>query len=399
MRKRWWLIPLGFAAVGFGAYKLTRPLSVSVVAVIRGIAVDAVYATGTVEAEDRVDVKAKTSGSIAELLVREGNQVKKGDLLARIDNPVVSFELKRGEIEAKAASAQAGSKGPQLQMLQAQANAVQVELAIARKDLERLDELVKRGAVAEAEVDRARSRVQQLEANLAANDAQQRAQRIDLGANAARMAASLQSLASRVNDTEVRAPMDGVVLIRRVEPGEVVAVNQPLFRVGDTRRLILEVAVDEADVSRIHDGRDGSPPSAAAVSLLAFGATIFRGKVFEILPDANRERKAFLAKVRLDAPPAGLRSGMTAEVNVIAQEKPGVLLVPTDALQEDKVWVVQGEKLEHREVKVGLRDLLKVEVVDGLKEGERVVLTRSEKLAEGKRVLATEKPADLLGAR
>jgi RND family efflux transporter MFP subunit len=399
VNKSWLAVPLGLVVAGGVVYRVTRPIPVVVAPVVRGTAVDAVYATGTVEAEDRVDVKAKTSGSVADLLVREGSAVKKGDLLARIDNPVVSFELKRGKAEAAAAAAQAGPSGPQLQALRAQAAAVQAELSVARKDLERLEGLARSGALPEAEVDRARARVQQLEANLSANEAQQRALRIDLGANAARTAASLQSLASRVEDTEVRAPMDGVVLGKRVEPGEVVAVNQTLFRIGDTRRLILEVTVDEADISRVHDGRDGGPPSVAAVSLLAFGATIFPGKVFEILPDANRERKAFLAKVRLDAPPPGLRSGMTAEVNVIASEKPGVLLVPTDAVQEGSVWAVRGDKLARQEIRVGMRDLLRVEVVEGLAEGERVVLQRSDKLAEGKRVVATEKPADRGGGR
>ncbi len=399
MKKSWLVVPLGMGVASVVAYKVTRPTPVVVVPVVRGTAVDAVYATGTVEAEDRVDVKAKTSGSIAELLVNEGSVVKKGDLLARIDNPVVSFELKRGKVDATAAAAQAGPRGPQVQALEAQAAAVASELASARRDLERAEGLVKSGALAEVELDRARTRVQQIEANLAANEAQRRALRIDLGASAARAAANLQSLTSRVADTEVRSPMDGVVLLRRVEPGEVVAINQTLFRVGDTRRLILEVMVDEADVSRVNSGEEGRPGSVAAVSLLAFGATIFRGKVFEVLPDANRERKAFLAKVRLDAPPPGLRSGMTAEVNVIASERPGVLLVPTDAVQEGSVWAVREGKLARQPVKLGLRDLLKVEVTEGLQEGAQVVVNRPDSLAEGKRVVATEKPASTAGGR
>lgn len=393
MKKRWLAVPLALAVGGLVAYRATRPVPVTVAAVTRGTAVDAVYATGTVEAEERADVKARTTGSV-ELLVREGARVKKGDLLARIDNPSVSFELKRGRVDASAAAAQAGAQGPQSQALRAQAAGVAADLALARRDLERVEGLVKGGALAESEVDRARTRVQQLEASLAANEAQQRSLRIDLGANAARQAANLQTLATRVSDTEVRSPLDGVVLGRRVEPGEVVTVNQTIFRVGDASRLILEVTVDEADVARVHDGADGQPPSVAAVSLLAFGQAIFRGKVFEVLPDANRERKAFLAKVRLDTPPPGLRSGMTAEVNVIASERPGVLLIPTDALADGQVWAVRGGKLARQPVQLGLRDLLRTEVTGGLAEGDLVALDKGDKLAEGRRVLAVERPAD-----
>lgn len=393
VKKRWLLVPAVLILGGLGAYRWTRPVPVTVVVVSRGTAVDAVYATGTVEAEERVDVKARTLGSV-ELLVREGSRVKKGELLARIDNPAVGYELKRGRVDASAAAAQAGSQGPQQQALRAQADAIAADLAMARRDLERAEGLVKGGAVPEVEAERARSRVQQLAASLAANEAQQRSLRIDLGANAARQAANLQTLTTRVTDTEVRSPLDGVVLGRRVEPGEVVAVNQTLLRVGDTRRLILEVTVDEADVARVHDGHDGKPASVAAVSLLAFGPAVFRGEVFEVLPDANRERKAFLAKVRLRDAPAELRSGMTAEVNIIASERPGVLLIPTDAIQDGQVWAVRDGKLARQAVQVGLRDLLRTEVTGGLAEGERVVVERSDKLAEGRRVQPNERPAD-----
>lgn len=396
MKARW--VFVGALAVGGGlfAYRTTRPVAVTAVAVTRGTAVDAVYATGTVEAEDRVDVKAKTSGSVAELLVKEGSRVKKGDLLARIDNPAVAFELRRGRVDASAAAAQGGSQAPQLQALKAQALAISADLSVARKDLERIESLVKSGAVSDAEADRAKARVLQVEGQLAANEAQQKALRIDLSANVARQAANVQTLASRVADTEVRAPLDGVVLSKRIEIGEVVSVNQTLFRVGDTSRLVLEVAIDEADVSKVHDGAAGKPSSLAVVSLLAFGQQVFSGKIFEILPDANRDRKAFLVKVKLENPPAGMRSGMTAEVNVVAAERPGVLLVPTDAVDNGQVWVVRGGKLAQQKVSIGLRDLIRAEVTEGLAEGELVVTDKPDKLTVGKRATVTERKPDRL---
>lgn len=97
------LVPL--VAVGGIVAKKLAPLPVVATRVVRGTAVEAVYATGTVEAESRVFVRAKVGGSVAELLVKEGAVVKKGDLLARIDNPVVSYDLERGQAELVAASA------------------------------------------------------------------------------------------------------------------------------------------------------------------------------------------------------------------------------------------------------------------------------------------------------
>ena len=86
--------------------------------------------------------------------------------------------------------------------------------------------------------------------------------------------------------------------------------------------------------------------SPAAVSLYAFPRDVFRGQVFDILPDANRDRKAFLAKVRLEQPPPGLRSGMSAEVNVIAREEEGVLLAPSEAEAEGSVWTVRDGRAQ-----------------------------------------------------
>ena len=280
-------------------YAHLRAADAAVTSVVRGKAMDAIYATGTVEAEERVFVRAKTSGSVAELLVREGAKVRRGDLLARIDNPTAAFDLKRGQADRGAASAMAAADSPQIDARRAQAAAIEADRTIARQELERAERLAESKSIAPAEVDRARSRVAQLEASFAANEAQLRALRIDLSANAARQTAQVQSLASRVADAEVRSPIDGVVLSRAIAVGEVVTVNQPLFKIGDTTSLVLEVSVDEADVARVHDGTDeGAEPSEVAVSLTRSPGRRLRGTVFEVMPDANRERKAFLTKVR-----------------------------------------------------------------------------------------------------
>jgi len=375
-----------------------KPVKVTAVPVVRGKAIDAVYATGTVEAEDRVQVKAKTTGSIAEIRVKEGAIVKKGDLLARIDNPVVSYDLKRGKADLSAASAQSGADAPRLLSLRGQWKSTDAELGAARKELGRLEKLGETGSISSAELDRGRARVAELEGAVAANEAEQRAMRIDLSANAQRQAATVESLASRVADTDVRAPLDGVVLSKFVEVGEVVGINQPLFKVGDTRKLLLEVSVDEADIGKVRDAKSGTAPSLVAVSLYAFPKQIFAGKVDEILPDANRDRKAFLVKVVFDDPPGGLRSGMSAEVNIVAGQHDGALLAETSAISEDGVWIVEDGHASRRPVKVGVRDLLRAEILLGVKEGDLVVVAGQDGLSDGKRVTASVKNPDKLEA-
>jgi HlyD family secretion protein len=385
---------------GMVAARWWRPVDVVVTPVVRGRVVDAVYATGTVEAERRVVVKARVAGPVTALAVSDGDAILAGQLLCRIDNPAAAFELKRSQFEATAAEAQAGKGAPQLASLRAKGDSLEAQLRAAEREAERSDGLVKKGAAVHADWERARDQVTQLTAQLDGLRAEERAQRIDLDANAGRAQATMRSLASKLSDADVRAPQEGVVLARFVEPGEVVAVNQPLFKVGDPKKLLLEVTIDEADVGRVHDGSDGQPASAVAASLHAFPGRAFGGHVIKVMPDADREKKSYLAKIRLDQAVAGLRSGMTAEVNILITEKSGALLVPADAIKDGQVWRIAAGHAERRKLTVGIHDLLRAEVLSGLGEGDSVVMGGQELLArDGMRVRATEDAPDPLAGK
>lgn len=376
------------AGAVFVIHHMTRPASVTVTPVGRGAAVDAVYATGTVEAVDRVTVKARVAGAIITLNVQEGDRVKKGDVLAVVDARPLEAELARVEAEARAADAQAAAGAPQLAVLEAQGRALAAELATARDDRDRSVNLAATGSVPPVEVERATTRVAVLEAQLAASQSQRRALRIELTARAAGSNAAVRSTAARLADAEMRAPIDGVVLSRHVEPGEVVAVNQPLLRIGEVQRLILECQIDEADVAQV------SPGKRAAISLYAFPDKVFRGRVTEVLPDADRIKKSFLVKIAFDEPPAGLRSGMTAEVNVIVDERPNVLLAPVDAVDPTgAAWIIVDGRAQRRQVRTGVHDLSRVELVAGVEEGEQLVIAGGDALEQGRRVRATVQPA------
>jgi len=349
-------------AVAGGAFEL-RAIPVTATPIVRGTAVDAVYATGTVEPLDRVVVKARASGPV-DLKVREGAHVHKGDLLAVIDSPALKHDLARGQADLWAASHQAGRKGPQLAMLKAQARSLEADLNTVRGERGRVLSLVTSGSSPQADLDRLVDRTAALEAQLAANAAQQDALEIDLTARALGSSAAVDSLAARLSDTEVRAPMDGVVLARFVEPGEVAMINTPLVKLGTTDNLILECAIDEADIGRVTIGKN------VAISLYAFPQAVYRGEVFEILPDADREKKTFLTKVKLVDPPPGL--------------------LPADAIDSaGSVFVIAGDRAQRRTPQLGIHDLLRVELLGGLAEGDQVIVGGAESLREGARVRVT----------
>jgi RND family efflux transporter MFP subunit len=376
---------------GVFAYTQLRRTDVVVTPVVRGRAVDAVYATGTVEADDRVVVKARLSGSVAECLVREGDAVKKGDLLARLDNPGVTFALTRGRTQLAAASKQAGAQSPQLAGLASQAASIRAEIDLVRAEVERAKSLAASGSASSVDLDKLQTRLAQLESQLRANAAQQQALGIDLDANAAQLAESVKALASQVTDTEVRSPLDGVVLRKTTSSGEVVAVGQTLFEIGDTSKLVLKIAIDEADVATV----SADPPSSAVASLYAFAGRAFTGKVTRIFPDADRATKSFVAYVKLDAPPVGLRSGMSSEVNIVVAQKDDVLIAPMEAIDGGFAWVVSSGVAHRRPVTLGIHDLLRAEVERGLGEGDLVVVDGQGALSDGARV-ATRSTATAL---
>jgi HlyD family secretion protein len=368
-------IPLlvGGAALG---YQFMHRMEVASARVIRGSVIDAVYASGPVEPMDRVAIKARVSGPIGALPVRVGDRVRKGERVARVTDPALGFDVARGRADLKAARDRY-RLAPQVAALSHQAAALQAQLDQARTDLSRNERLNRQGAGTQQDLERARTPVATLEAQIAANRAQQEDVRITLHADARRESAGVAALRAHARDVDVYSPMDGVVLSRHVELGEMVAVQQVIFRVGDVSHLWIESRVDEADIGRV---RTEMP---AAVRLYAFPGRTFHGKVARILPEADHERKSFEVDIDLAEPVPGLRAGMTAEVNIIIEERGGAILVPADAVRERHVWVAHDGLLQRREVEVGVRDLLRIEVLRGLEEGEQVVLEDEGRLRDG----------------
>ncbi|HEY2367734.1 MAG TPA: biotin/lipoyl-binding protein, partial [Polyangiaceae bacterium] len=148
------------AVAGAAAARSARAVDVTAVKIVRGRAVDAIYATGTVEAEHRVTVKAKIAGPISALHAHEGDVVKAGDLLAHVDNPAASYDLDRGRVEAASASAQTA---PRVSSARARVDTLDVQIAAAKRELGRVHALVATNALASTEEDRARDHVTELE--------------------------------------------------------------------------------------------------------------------------------------------------------------------------------------------------------------------------------------------
>lgn len=329
MKNRRFLIVAAIAvALAAGGWWWTIGLAPKVAAVPAklGIAVEIVYATGGVEPVTWAKVASLVRGRIVYICHCEGQDKKQGDLLARLD-----------EHEARAA----------LKELKAREE-------FLKREMTRVSELITRGAATTQAYERASMELGQVQGLI-----------------------SVQN--ERISEYTIVAPMDGLVLRRDGETGEIAEVGQVLFRVGVPKPLQVVAEVNEEDIPRVKVGQ------TVLFRTDAFPERRLEGKVSEITPMGDVAAKTFRIKVALpdDTP---LHPGMSVEANVITREKPNALLIPADALLGSAVFVVRGSRVRKQEVQIGIRGAREVEVLAGLKEGERVASPAPTGLSDGARV-------------
>jgi RND family efflux transporter MFP subunit len=179
--------------------------------------------------------------------------------------------------------------------------------------------------------------------------------------------------------------MDGVVLRRDGEIGEIAESGQILFRIGVPKPLQVVAEVNEEDIPRVALGQ------SVLFRTDAFPDRRLEGKVRELTPMGDVTAKTYRVKIALpdDTP---LKPGMSVEANVVTREQPNALLVPTDALQGNSVYVLNGDRAHKREVKVGIRGTRSAEIMSGLAEGDRVVVPASADLVDGGSVRVVRRP-------
>jgi RND family efflux transporter MFP subunit len=195
----------------------------------------------------------------------------------------------------------------------------------------------------------------------------------------------------KIADYTIIAPMDGVVLRRDGEIGEIAEAGQILFRIGVPKPLQVVAEVNEEDIPRVVVGQK------VLFRTDAFPNRLLEGTVREATPMGDPVAKTYRIKVALpeDTP---LKPGMSVEANVVTREKPGALLIPAEAAQGtgpqgSTVFVINGDRAERRAITVGIRGTRMIEVLSGLSEGDRVVQPFPVALRSGGRVRIIEQEA------
>jgi RND family efflux transporter MFP subunit len=360
---------------------------------------------GRVEASKKAELAFQVPGLLAQLPVREGQTVAKGELIAQLRQDEFQARLKtlQGQLDqARAAlrALQSGERPEQQRRLEAQVRAAEAKLANARTELNRNERLLRSGAVAREEFDRSRTlfRVAQEEhrAALEMLDKGTVAREEDLEAQEAQV----RGLEGRVveaqvqlEDSTLHAPYDGVIAKRFAEPNQNVRANEPVVKFQDVDEI--DVAVDVPEAVMTADLR-----SAEIVQMLAefSGAPGLQFPVHlaEIAQRADPATRTFRVRVSMKSPPdVNLLPGMTGTVTVTyrrARILGDRILVPISAVFKDPtgeqvVWVVGPEEtVARRPVKLGEATGGRIEILDGLQPGDRIAAAGVTFLREGMKV-------------
>lgn len=332
MRKHWliWLVlALGLAAGVAGIAWLRQPLRVAVVHPGYGPAVQAVYATGTVEPAIMMPIAPRLGARIVSLAVDEGAIVTKGQVLAQLE----SDDLRNNVVQLAA------------------------QEEYARRQYLRYEALVKGGVVARQTFDQARANW--------------------LAARAATAASRAQ-----IGYMTLVAPTAGRIIKRDGEVGQFLPVNQPLFWLSCLSPLRISAEVDEEDIALVAVGQQ------VLIRADAFPGQTFRGHVQQVTPKGDSIARSYRVRILFDGK-VPLQVGMTAETNIVTRHKPHALLVPATAVSGNAVWLVRDGRLKRQAVTTGIVGKDATEIVDGLTAADSVVLNPDPSFENGARVVGT----------
>jgi HlyD family secretion protein len=380
-RKRLWLI-LGFVliAIVLGGWVLARrgadTTEVQVATVGHEDLQAKVTANGKVQAQKKVDLSATIPGQITHLAVKEGDRVKKGQFLLQID-----------QINPRATARSAESS---LQALEHDFESARASLEQARADFRRADGQHRAGILAESDFDKARTGLA-----MAQQAVEGSRRRVD------QARATMEGARDTLAKTTLLAPMDGIITAKQVEEGEVAVIgvqNSPgtvLLTISDMSTVESEMEVDETSIPSVHVGQE------ARISIDAYPNQTFAGVVTEVgsspitpaVGATANDAIKFKVKVRIENPPPDIKPGLSVQADILTGFRAKALVVPIQALvvrepehkpgsppassaprEVEGVYVKDGGKARFQAIKTGLLGELTVEVLQGLKGGESLIV-------------------------
>jgi len=392
-KKRVLVVLAAVIVIGGGAWSLATLSGAStnidpskIATVESGIMVRSVVATGKVEPITKVEIKSKANGIIEHLLVDVDNVVQPGQILAELDKENLTARLR--EARANLQAAEAAREAAVAQLKKNEIEAESPDVAFARRNHERAQQLAQQKLVSQSQLDEASSALEQAENRQRAAGGQlviAQARVTEATANVAQARAAVERAEEELANATIRAPIRGTVLSRDLEVGSPVSsilnlgANATLIMtLGDIDRVFVRGKVDEADIGRVQLGQP------ARITTETFRDKLFEGRVTQISPIGVEKDNVttFQVEVSIENPGKELKANMSANAEIILEQFPNSLLMPEaavtyDAQKHSYVDVVDpGSKTGRRRmpVSVGVGNGTRIQVLSGLKAGDKIVL-------------------------
>jgi RND family efflux transporter MFP subunit len=328
------------------------------------IATNAVSGSVIVQAEYAMELKSEVPGRVISTNLEIDKRVKAGDLLLQLDTGdlLVEIEKTQSELEAARRKREAGS-------------GYSFEVAAEKENLTELERQNKLGLVSDVDVTRQRRRVAVAQ------------QKLDLDLIASKLAvetleSTLKGQQRRVQKMTLRADFDGIVARVDARTGDLISSGAPIAQLISTSRTV-EGRLSEENIAGVKVGQK------AIVSFLSYGDERFDAKVSKVLSTSDPQTQRYVIHLEIDPkqlPPARLVPGITGEMSVIIDEHPAKAIVARRALFGNKLFVVKDGRVELRTVKLGYVSLSAVEILEGVTEGELVIVDQLDRFSDGKAV-------------
>lgn len=367
------LLCVGAVALYVGFFKKDDKAQLATQNIVRMNIDQSIEAVGEVYAKEQVDVGAQVSGQITKLYVQIGDKVKAGDLIAQIDKDKQQNDLDITKAQLASTKANLESK--------------KVALEIASSQYQREQKLYSNKATSLENLETLKNNFYGLKASVA-----------DLNAQVVQLEITLKNAEKDLGYTTITAPMDGIIINVAVDEGQTVNANQStptIVKIANLDEMEIRMEIAEADVSKIKVG------TAVKFSILNDPEKKYEAKISSIDPantttsDAKSNSSSsstsssstsaiyYYAKVFVKNRDNFLRIGMSVENSIVIKSAPNALAVPTYAIKNDKggyfVELLRGGQIIKSYVKIGIKDSINTQILDGVSENDLLVLSSSAK--------------------
>ncbi|AHM58185.1 RND family efflux transporter, MFP subunit (plasmid) [Peptoclostridium acidaminophilum DSM 3953] len=357
-----------------------------------------VIISGTIRSGDEAEINSELEDAVKAVYVKEGERVSKGQMLAALETDVLRTRLDSARIDLDIADRELKDsvEGTALYRLEKDADSKRIEYESAKSDYEKTASLYDNGAVSKKELDDAQKRLASAKNSydISLNDIQE--EKSGSSRKIKEMQVEKQRLAlelaqSQYDDAVLKSPVDGTVVYANCKVGIEARLQKPMFVVHNLDKLQVHANVSQFEIHKVRIGQE------AIITGDAFPDSKLAGRISYIAPSALAEgtqtEKSVLVKLDIIDPPSGIKTGFSADVDIVTGEKEDALVVPYEALLlksdgKHYVYKIEGGKLREIPIELGIEGDLKVEAISALlKAGDVLAANPDDSFKDGLKVM------------